>query len=136
MAERRKDPAYRERQKSYMKAWYADPLKAKAKKKKDNERYRNSAREIILAKHGITVEEYETMLSSQGGVCAICNGPPRGRWNRYAVDHDHKTGKVRGLLCSTCNQALGLFRDDMQILQKAKNYLSVHATDETQGPAK
>ena len=53
--------------------------------------------------YGITVEDYERMFSSQEGVCAICSN---GTKNRLAVDHDHQTGAVRGLLCPRCNQHL------------------------------
>lgn len=130
MAKKRKDPAYRERQKAYMKAWRTDPIKAARKKKKDNERYKRLAREIVLAKHGVTVEEYDRMLANQGGTCGICGGPPRGRWNRYAVDHDHQTGKSRGLLCDLCNRGLGFFQDKIENLQKAERYLLTYYTKE------
>ena len=53
---------------------------------------------------GLSVEDYDAMLAAQGGVCAICGNPPKTR--RLDVDHDHKTGKVRGLLCHRCNRAL------------------------------
>lgn len=54
---------------------------------------------------GMTVDEYEVLLAEQGGVCAICGSPPKKV--RLAVDHDHKTGMVRGLLCGQCNRRLG-----------------------------
>jgi hypothetical protein len=57
---------------------------------------------------GITQAQYDEMLIQQEGVCAICRRPQSGR-NRLAVDHDHNTGKVRGLLCSMCNAALGWY---------------------------
>jgi Recombination endonuclease VII len=56
------------------------------------------------AQLGITDADYQALLASQGGGCAICDHPPRTR--RLHVDHDHKTGKVRGLLCHRCNRAL------------------------------
>ena len=64
--------------------------------------------------------EYKEMLESQGGVCAICGAMPKGR---LAVDHDHATGQVRGLLCSPCNVALGFLRDDPIRLKAAIAYL-------------
>lgn len=83
---------------------------------------------FIKSTYGITLIEYEAMLEAQGGVCAIC-GEKETRKNRYTgicrlhIDHDHKTGEVRGLLCSSCNFALGGFRDDPEILIKAMKYL-------------
>jgi hypothetical protein len=53
---------------------------------------------------GVTVEQYDAMLAAQGGGCAICGTKPKTR--RLDVDHDHKTGRVRGLLCHRCNRAL------------------------------
>lgn len=58
-----------------------------------------------------------SMLVRQGGVCAICGGPPRGRWaerNVYCVDHCHKTGKIRGLLCGPCNTWIGAAGDSAE----------------------
>lgn len=70
----------------------------------------------------LTTDEYDEMLASQNGVCAICHEKcTNGR--RLAVDHDHRTGKVRGLLCSKCNTALGGFRESEDLLQKAIRYL-------------
>ena len=56
------------------------------------------------AQLGVTDAEYDRLLSAQGGGCAICGNPPKTR--RLHVDHDHKTGRVRGLLCHRCNRAL------------------------------
>ena len=73
----------------------------------------------LLATFGITIEQYDEMLGQQGGVCAICGQPETAleaksrtevrRVKRLAVDHDHETGKVRGLLCWMCNTRLGYF---------------------------
>lgn len=63
-------------------------------------------REKLFKSYGITAEIYNRMLANQGGVCAICKGPPTVRKVFY-IDHNHKTGKVRGLLCHQCNIALG-----------------------------
>jgi hypothetical protein len=62
-----------------------------------------------LKKFGITEEDYYKMLNKQGGVCAICKGPPDKRWGKLSVDHCHETGSVRGLLCISCNTNLGRF---------------------------
>ena len=67
-------------------------------------------------KYGITIEDYELMLAAQGGVCAICHQPETsaqaGRIRRLAVDHNHETGAVRGLLCSACNTAAGVVENE------------------------
>lgn len=73
--------------------------------------------------YGITPEEYDKMLREQGGTCAICRGTESV--GRLAVDHCHSTGKVRGLLCTNCNQAIGKLKDDAQLLRNAINYLEV-----------
>lgn len=70
--------------------------------------------------YGVSKEQYEGMLSKQGGCCAICKRPPK-RY-RLAVDHDHKTGKVRGLLCSPCNLVLHWF-DTPELYEAILNYL-------------
>lgn len=71
-------------------------------------------------KFGISLEEYNEMYSSQGGVCAICSLKED---KQLAVDHDHITGKVRGLLCFRCNSSIGKFEDSSELLRKAANYL-------------
>ena len=70
---------------------------------------------------GITSEDYDRMFSEQNGVCAICSNPPTKR--SLHIDHCHKTGKVRGLLCYRCNIMLGSARDDIQILTNSLFYL-------------
>jgi len=72
--------------------------------------------------HGISLDDYKKMFDAQNGECAICaeayaSGP------RLAVDHDHKTGGIRGLLRGSCNGGLGLFRDDPHRLRAAIEYL-------------
>src|SRR6266704_2618529 len=75
--------------------------------------------------YGITGEYYQRLLNHQDGVCGIC-GPITGRKGasrRLSVDHNHGTGEVRGLLCMTCNDYLGLIKEDITILQRAIDYL-------------
>jgi len=79
-------------------------------------------------KYGITGEQFRKMLKEQNNVCLICKKPELAKWQgsiqkTLAVDHDHKTGKVRGLLCHRCNKALGEFNDDVALLQTAIDYL-------------
>lgn len=79
--------------------------------------------------YGLTVEEYEALLEAQGGACAICRKPPRGthaRDKRLVVDHCHTSGLNRGLLCNTCNRAIGLLGDDVELLHNAISYLTAH----------
>lgn len=80
-------------------------------------------RSKLKMKYGITLEEYATLLEKQGGACAICKQPPPD--NTYlAVDHDHETKTVRGLLCLFCNTALGMFMDSLDLLNSAVTYLN------------
>ena len=88
------------------------------------------ARRAGLKKYGIDTTEYQRLLEQQNGVCAICRNPPDGIGKTgkvLHVDHDHKTGAVRGLLCRTCNPALGAFADDIARLKQAIVYLESHA---------
>ena len=64
------------------------------------------------------------MLSSQDGKCSICGRERSQLVKQLCVDHDHETGKVRGLLCDKCNRGLGFFNDDHELLKKALNYLT------------
>ena len=73
-------------------------------------------------KFGITTDEYEIILQDQRGRCAVCGILPGER--RLAVDHDHETGEIRGLLCVKCNAALGMADDNIEILKKLIDYLN------------
>lgn len=92
---------------------------------------------------GLSLSEYSAIVVKQNGVCAICmepenrfykGGPARQTPKKLplAVDHDHNTGHVRGLLCADCNQALGLFEDRAQLLRAAARYLEEHAGNVTE----
>lgn len=88
----------------------------------------------IKINFGLTWDEYDALLVAQDGRCAICGGRPRK--NLLAVDHDHKTGEVRGLLCSRCNhRLLGSANDDPARLRKAADYLESFTPRETLGRA-
>lgn len=77
----------------------------------------------IKARFNITPEAYQMLLDHQGGLCAICRRPSKVR--RLAVDHDHVTGKVRGLLCRHCNyELLGWAKDDPAVFKRAIEYLA------------
>jgi len=84
----------------------------------------------LLADHGIDLNEYERMSKEQNHTCAICHIPPREGQN-LDVDHDHATGKIRGLLCGPCNRMLGSARDNPMTLREGALYLERHATTPT-----
>lgn len=75
----------------------------------------------LRATYGLTLEQYQEMVLSQCGSCAICGDVP-GR--PLFVDHDHKTGEVRALLCLACNSALGQLKDDPRRALRASEYLN------------
>jgi hypothetical protein len=82
--------------------------------------------------HGLTVSVYKEKWAEQDGRCAICRTEETvrgstGRVRRLAIDHDHESGEVRGLLCHACNVALGLFDDDPELLEAAAGYLRAAA---------
>lgn len=110
-------------------AYRYDPVKALAA----GNRWRTKNKFKVLAQqkarnikkmYGLSVEEFTLLLKNQEGGCAIC-----GRKTRRAlsVDHDHATGRVRGLLCNLCNTGLGQFKDDPVKLHKAIQYLVKHS---------
>lgn len=75
---------------------------------------------------GVTQEQYLAMYKEQKGRCGICESRLYSkRYKAFAVDHDHKTGKIRGLLCTNCNTGLGLFKDDPIALQRAIEWTKV-----------
>lgn len=129
--EERKTEKYREMRKRYN--------ESRREKYKNDEEYRNEIKAKVhdynsshpeqrlaqrVRKYGLTAEEYKQLIDKQDGKCAICGasiGNTEG--DRLYVDHDHATGKVRGLLCSNCNLGLGKFQDSVQLLQKAILYL-------------
>lgn len=75
-------------------------------------------------RYGISLEEYDRILEEQNGVCAICAClESDNKKDLLSVDHDHETGQIRGLLCSNCNRGLGSFKDSLDLLDKAVDYL-------------
>lgn len=113
------------------------PLSSWARRARSTDGYAFRCRECIsahgretalYAKYGMTSAEVEAMRGAQGGVCAICRSA-----SAVNVDHDHETGKVRGMLCFSCNAALGHFRDDPAVLRRAARYLVTYATNGVAG---
>lgn len=109
-------------------------------RKKDRERYwknpekqreRLRARSPETRKDGklrsqyrLSISEFETMLSEQGGGCAICGDRSRP----FCVDHCHRLGMVRGVLCRRCNTGIGMLQDSATLVLKAHEYLKKHLT--------
>lgn len=84
--------------------------------------------QVLWDNYKLTLEEYRQILDRQNGGCALC-GKKEGKINGKRilhVDHDHETGKVRGILCVQCNHGLGKFQDSVEILDKATAYLRRH----------
>jgi len=86
-----------------------------------------ATRKPRAAQLGVTPDEYERLLAAQGGGCAICGNPPKTR--RLDVDHDHRTGEIRGLLCWTCNHKLLGKYATVEKLARAARYLSRTSLD-------
>lgn len=84
---------------------------------------RSSMNTKLKRRFGISVEEYDEMLKNQKGMCLICGKYQCSQGHNLAVDHDHRTGKIRGLLCKSCNVGIGNFYDRPDLLLKAANYL-------------
>lgn len=84
----------------------------------------------LKRRFGMSIAEHNDLVAKQNGLCAICNQPEssviRGKTVSLAVDHCHATGKIRGLLCTKCNRALGLLNDSVGLLKKAIAYLESH----------
>ena len=100
----------------------ANPSATKIKQRRDN-----------LRKYGITQADYEAMLVAQDGRCAICGrrGSGTKQHDRMSIDHDHGTGRVRGLLCRSCNKGIGYFDDEVERLDAAIEYLKHHRPEGT-----
>ena len=77
---------------------------------------------ILNQKFGISLDEYNELLKLQGGVCAICE-QECASGKELAVDHNHNTGEIRGLLCTRCNSAIGNLKEDPKIIMNAYDYL-------------
>lgn len=97
-----------------------NPEKVKAAVKRAAAARDRAMHKWLMKKYGLTPDEYRVLWEAQSGKCAICQQvPPK----RLCVDHDHVTGRIRGLLCSACNIGLGYYRDDINRLSAAIAYL-------------
>jgi len=97
---------------------YLDNLIVKKDKTNKKERGKNWS-PMTLYRFGLTEEQFENIKREQNNKCKLCNNDLKS----YTIDHCHKTGKIRGILCIKCNNGLGLFNDDIELLKKAVNYI-------------
>ena len=77
---------------------------------------------MVMKTYGLEAGEYAKLYTEQGGVCAICRRAT-GKTKRLAVDHDHDTGRVRGLLCGPCNKLVGYLRNSPEAFRRGADYL-------------
>lgn len=116
-----------EERKAKQRAYYAinkDRRRANQKRYDDTAVLKKKDRQLRRA-YGITIEQYNKLLVEQGGVCAICKREcPTGR--ALAVDHNHVSGLIRGLLCANHNRMLGYASDSVDLLEKSIEYLKKH----------
>lgn len=126
-----------EARKAYLKRYWQDPKNRQRRrelyrlridhfKKRDRDHYyrtRDRHRELHMAKwYKITVEQYRELMAK--GVCDICGKPQNAKGKVLSIDHCHATGKVRGVLCNNCNNALGHIHEDIELLDKIRAYLT------------
>lgn len=110
---------------------WINEYKRQHKKRREHDGELFSLRKVCYARR-ITPEAYFKMLEEQDNKCAIClkeetcKDSKHDRVRRLSIDHCHKTRKVRGLLCHACNTAIGKFKDDIELLQKAIKYVTQH----------
>lgn len=110
----------------------ANPDKIRAKMERQRLRDPDVFRSRQLKSlYGITIYDYNKLLQQQGGVCAICGKSEtwkiNGKAQALSVDHCHKTGRVRGLLCNACNVSIGAMNEDPESMERAAMYLRQHA---------
>lgn len=108
------------------KKYYKEHLDRRKLRKK-RQQIKKQLGKSIRKKYGMEIEEYYKRFNNQKELCKICSKKEKSRDKRLlSVDHDHKTGENRGLLCHNCNVGLGLFNDNIKTLQKAIKYLKSH----------
>lgn len=120
-----------EEKRNYKREWArAHPESSKAARQRRRQIPGYQRNEMLKEKYGISLQDFEKMATAQDGVCAICSRDPsefEGDKNLshkvLHVDHDHVTGRIRGLLCFFCNTAIGMLRDDAAVAIRAADYL-------------
>lgn len=123
------DPEYKKYMKNYLENYrqvkehqdynkeYQKQYQKNPKNKQNDKKWR------LLKTYGITLEEWYQMFEKQNGECKICHTHQSKLKNKLCVDHDHITGKVRGLLCQGCNSGIGYLKESKRILESAIKYL-------------
>ena len=135
------DPDYAEKKRNRSRVWAqtnpdsnrkrvrewaaSNPDKLTAYAEANKERISKRSREYALNKlYGLSVADYDELFSQQHGQCAICGSTGTKKVHAFLfVDHDHSTGAIRGLLCNSCNRAIGLLKDNADTLRKAADYI-------------
>lgn len=108
----------------YKEQWQRSHAKRRASGEEAKQR-----RRMTLKAHGLTELQYAALFQAQDGLCGLCRRPEKkkdyrtGKPHPLSVDHDHRTGAIRGLLCRSCNQLLGMAEDDVEFLNAAIAYL-------------
>ena len=97
------------------------PRERLSERERKRRRRRSAHNQHLRKTYGLSIDEYDLLLAGQGGKCAICRGGTSKR--HFAVDHNHKTGEIRGLLCGRCNSALARFMDSRVNVWRAHRYL-------------
>lgn len=110
----------RDHVRAYARKYYREKMTDETRVKKNIDRRRRH----LARKYGLLPDEWQAMFVQQGGVCALCQIPGRlGRHGKLSVDHCHETGRVRGLLCTSCNISLGILGDTPEKMERTMAYL-------------
>jgi hypothetical protein len=123
---------YRKENKDYFQCYYKNNSSPELRKqmwekqKNKNNRKQKNRNNHLKNKYGITQDDYNQMFENQKGCCSICGKHQSEVSRALSVDHNHKNGEIRGLLCHTCNSAIGKFYDDITLLENAISYLKKH----------
>lgn len=97
------------------------------RKENPHEQHIKDRKQALSKRYSISSDEYNALLAYQNGGCASCGKVPSEKMKYLCIDHNHETGKVRGLLCRKCNLALSFVQDDKNILQSLIEYLNKEA---------
>lgn len=124
----RRTDEYREKERIRAKEYYyknIDKKKLEASKFRKSEKGKRYIKDEYLRRlYNITIDEYNSLFEKQNGRCAICGTHQSELTRKLAVDHSHKDGTIRGLLCSKCNTALGLVNENLDIIYSMIDYIN------------